>query len=196
MRVTRVGKMFNHKDKEGVLQKGVFAISRSKGYRDYVLTDPANPNIPGTNIPRLRLVHLGGKSVGVDEDEIQPRRPGAGGLARQQGRSARQYRQEEESAALAHRKCAVNAMTEHFGTGTKKGRGKAQRSLDLIEAMYAVAKAAQPITGRGVGYKLFAAGLIPSMERAEMQRVYRLLKEAREQGHIPWAMDRRRDPRA
>jgi hypothetical protein len=25
------------------------------------------------------------------------------------------------------------------------------------------------------------------MERAEMQRVYRLLKEAREQGHIPWA---------
>ena len=77
-------------------------------------------------------------------------------------------------------------MTEHFGTGTKKGRGKAQRSLDLIEAMYGVAKATQPITGRGVGYKLFAQGLIPSMARAEMQRVYRLLKEAREQGHIPW----------
>ena len=62
----------------------------------------------------------------------------------------------------------------------------AQRSLDLIEAMYAEAKAAQPITGRGVGYKLFTSNLIPSMERAEMQRVYRLLKEAREQGHIPW----------
>jgi hypothetical protein len=78
-------------------------------------------------------------------------------------------------------------MTEHFGTGSKKGRGMAQRSLDLIAAMYTVTKAAQPITGRGVGYKLFASGLIPSMERAEMQRVYRLLKEAREQGHIPWA---------
>jgi hypothetical protein len=63
----------------------------------------------------------------------------------------------------------------------------AQRSLDLIEAMRAEAKAAQPITGRGVGYKLFSAGVIPSMERAEMQRVYRLLKEAREQGHIPWS---------
>jgi hypothetical protein len=63
----------------------------------------------------------------------------------------------------------------------------AQRSLDLIEAMYTVTEAAQPITGRGIGYKLFASGLIPSMERAEMQRVYRLLKEAREQGHIPWA---------
>jgi len=78
-------------------------------------------------------------------------------------------------------------VTEHFETRSKKGRGMAQRSLDLIEAMRAEAKAAQPITGRGVGYKLFSAGVIPSMERAEMQRVYRLLKEAREQEHIPWS---------
>jgi hypothetical protein len=49
------------------------------------------------------------------------------------------------------------------------------------------AEAAQPITGRGIGYKLFTAGLIPSMARAEMQRVYRLLREAREQGMIPWS---------
>ena len=49
------------------------------------------------------------------------------------------------------------SMTEYFGTGSKKGRGMAQRSLDLIEAMYTVAKAAQPITGRGIGYKLFVA---------------------------------------
>ena len=77
-------------------------------------------------------------------------------------------------------------MTEYFETRSKKGRGMAQRSLDLIEAMYAAAEAAQPITGRGIGYKLFAQGLIPSMGRSEMQRVYRLLKEARERGHIPW----------
>ena len=82
---------------------------------------------------------------------------------------------------------AATRFAEHFGTGSKKGRGMAQRSLDLIKAMYTVTEAAQPITGRGIGYKLFASGLIPSMERAEMQRVYRLLKEAREQGRIPWA---------
>ena len=76
--------------------------------------------------------------------------------------------------------------TEYFGSCSKKGRGMAQRSLDLIEAMQSIAEAAQPITGRGVGYKLFTARLIPSMERKEMQRVYRLLKEAREQGFIPW----------
>jgi hypothetical protein len=60
----------------------------------------------------------------------------------------------------------------------------AQASLDLIEAMQAAAEAAQPITGRGVGYKLFTRGLISSMD--EMQRVYRLLKIARERGDIPW----------
>jgi hypothetical protein len=75
---------------------------------------------------------------------------------------------------------------EHFETGFKKGRGRAQKSLDLIDAMAAIAKRAHPITGRGVGYKLFTAGLIPSMSRSDMQRVYRLLKQAREEGIIPW----------
>jgi hypothetical protein len=77
---------------------------------------------------------------------------------------------------------------EYFETGSKKGRGRgmAQRSLDLIEAMHAAAEAAQPITGRGIGYKLFAKGLIPSMATTEMQKVYRLLRIAREQGDIPW----------
>src|SRR5262245_61243490 len=76
---------------------------------------------------------------------------------------------------------------EHFETGIKKGRGLAQRSLDLIAAMRVEAKAAQPITGRGIGYKLFTRGLIPSMANPEMQRVYRLLKHAREKGIIPWS---------
>jgi hypothetical protein len=77
-------------------------------------------------------------------------------------------------------------MSEYFGTGLKKGRGRAQRSLDLIDAMFKAAEAAQPITGRGIGYKLFTSGLIPSMADSEMQRVYRLLKEAREENTIPW----------
>jgi hypothetical protein len=75
---------------------------------------------------------------------------------------------------------------EYFETCQKKGRGRAQKSIDLIEAMYEAAEAAQPITGRGIGYKLFTAGLIPSMERSSMMTVYRLLTEAREEGNIPW----------
>jgi hypothetical protein len=81
-----------------------------------------------------------------------------------------------------------SSATEYFGPSPKKGRppGKSRRSLDLIDAMYRAAEAAQPITGRGIGYKLFVAKLIASMGRTDMRRVYRLLKEAREQGDIPW----------
>jgi hypothetical protein len=53
--------------------------------------------------------------------------------------------------------------------------------------MYEIAEQSQPITGRGVGYKLFSLCLIASMSRNCMQGVYRLLKEAREEGTIPWA---------
>ncbi len=78
-------------------------------------------------------------------------------------------------------------MTEDFETGSKKvGRGMARASIDLIEKMADIAEEAQPITGRGIGYKLFTAGLIASMATHEMARVYRLLKEARERGLIPW----------
>jgi len=72
---------------------------------------------------------------------------------------------------------------EHFETSTKKGRGRAQKSKDLIQAMFEFAEASNPITGRGIGYKLFRpAGLIPSMSRNSMQQVYRLLgKPARKE---------------
>jgi hypothetical protein len=75
---------------------------------------------------------------------------------------------------------------EYFQTGMKMGRGRAQQSLDIIKAMHDIAETAQPITGRGVDYKLFSLNLIPSMSKNDMQRVYRLLKEAREEGLIPW----------
>jgi len=77
-------------------------------------------------------------------------------------------------------------MTEYSGTSTKKDRGRSAQSLALIKAMYEIAAATQPITGRGIGYKLFTQKLIPDMSRKSMRVVYRLLKEAREDGTIPW----------
>ncbi len=75
---------------------------------------------------------------------------------------------------------------EYFQTGSKKGRGKSIKSLALIEAMAEIVEQCRPITGRGVGYKLFSRGLIPSMRKNDMQAVYRLLKLAREEGTIDW----------
>jgi hypothetical protein len=91
-----------------------------------------------------------------------------------------------EALAMHGAEAGEPEHSEDFETCSKKGRGMAQQSLDLIERMYAIAEAAQPITGRGVGYKLFVAHLIASMATSDMQRVYRLLKVAREQGIIPW----------
>jgi len=80
----------------------------------------------------------------------------------------------------------MSAIGEQIETRSKKVRGMARQSIELISAMRTAAEAAQPITGRGIGYKLFTMGLIPSMSKPDMQRVYRLLKEARERGMIPW----------
>jgi len=77
-------------------------------------------------------------------------------------------------------------MTEQIDTRSKKVRGRSKGSLTLIDAMFDIAGAAQPITGRGIGYKLFVKGLIASMGDADMRRVYRLLKHAREDGTVPW----------
>jgi len=77
-------------------------------------------------------------------------------------------------------------MSEQIETSFKKVRGRSKRSIALIEAMFNIAEACRPITGRGIGYKLFVQGLIPSMKTNDMQRVYRLLKDAREDGTIPW----------
>jgi hypothetical protein len=80
----------------------------------------------------------------------------------------------------------MSAGEDQIETCFKKVRGMAQESIDLVAAMHAAAEQSQPITGRGVGYKLFTRGLISSMGVLDMQRVYRLLRIARERGKIPW----------
>jgi hypothetical protein len=74
---------------------------------------------------------------------------------------------------------------EQIEASFKKVRGRSKSTLALIEAMKKIAEETHPITGRGIGYKLFAASLIDSMN--EMNVVYRALKIAREDGIIPWA---------
>jgi hypothetical protein len=74
--------------------------------------------------------------------------------------------------------------SEQIEPSSKKVRGRNKSTIKLIEAMYKIAEEAKPITGRGIGYKLFAAGLIGGMN--EMNKVYRALKIAREDSDIPW----------
>jgi hypothetical protein len=75
------------------------------------------------------------------------------------------------------------------------GRGKAQRTLDLIAAALEILAEIQPASIRAVCYRLFTRGLIADMSKNETNRVSTQLTWAREQGHLPWAwvVDETRD---
>jgi hypothetical protein len=67
------------------------------------------------------------------------------------------------------------------------GRGKSQRSIDLIVAALHILKEIQPCSVRAVCYRLFTLGFLTSMSKAETNRVSTQLRDAREGGVIPWA---------
>lgn len=75
------------------------------------------------------------------------------------------------------------------------GRGKSQRSLDLIEAAHDILVEIQPASVRAVCYRLFSINMIESMSKGETNRVSTQLTWAREQGIIPWSwiVDETRD---
>jgi hypothetical protein len=64
-------------------------------------------------------------------------------------------KRERDRVRAAAKRAAARAARRKVGTGPNDPSLRmAQRSLDLIEAMYVIAEKAQPITGRAVGYKL------------------------------------------
>lgn len=67
------------------------------------------------------------------------------------------------------------------------GRGKTQASLDLIDAAHEILEAIKPATVRAVCYRLFIAGVLRDMSKAETNKVSAQLVFAREVGFIPWA---------
>jgi hypothetical protein len=67
-------------------------------------------------------------------------------------------------------------------------RGKSQSRLELRRACYERLKATQPASVRSVAYYLFnVMHLIPSMAKKYVGRVGDEIRQAREQGDIPWA---------
>lgn len=75
---------------------------------------------------------------------------------------------------------------EHFEACHKKGRGRAQKSIDLIDAAIRILEEIQPASVRAVCYQLFVEKLIDSMDKANTNRVSRLLVQAREECDLPW----------
>ncbi len=65
-------------------------------------------------------------------------------------------------------------------------RGKAQKTLELVDAMAGILEEIQPASVRAVCYRLFVAGLIDSMAVKNTGKVSRHLVWARENGIVPW----------
>jgi hypothetical protein len=69
----------------------------------------------------------------------------------------------------------------------KRGqRGRSKATLDLIATCSEIIEQCQPISVRGVCYRLFVAGHIDSMAVKNTQKISRMLVQAREEGLIPW----------
>src|SRR6266511_2414167 len=75
-------------------------------------------------------------------------------------------------------------------------RGKALKSLVLIQTAHDILREIQPASVRAVCYRLFAAGVVPDMSKASTQRVSAQLVDAREREWIPWEwiVDETREP--
>lgn len=69
----------------------------------------------------------------------------------------------------------------------KRGRGKAQKSLELVRAAVEILREIQPASVRAVCYRLFTMGLIDNMGKLSTDRVSKQLVWAREQGLINWS---------
>ena len=71
-------------------------------------------------------------------------------------------------------------------SATKRGRGKALKTIAILNAAVRILKEIQPCSVRAVCYRLFTQKLIPSMERKYTNSISRLLVHAREQGIVKW----------
>lgn len=70
---------------------------------------------------------------------------------------------------------------------TRRGRGKARKSIELVDAAVAILREIQPASVRAVCYRLFTMGLIENMGKGCTDKVSKQLVWAREQGLIKWS---------
>jgi hypothetical protein len=84
---------------------------------------------------------------------------------------------------------AEQSTAEQFEAGTqiRRGRGRARKTIDLLDAAYRVLADIQPASVRAVCYQLFTLRRIASMSKVETNRISRLLTDARERGEVLWS---------
>jgi hypothetical protein len=69
---------------------------------------------------------------------------------------------------------------------SQRRRGKSFKNIELIAVARAILEDIQPASVRAVCYQLFNRKLLASMAKNETNRVSAQLRDARENGLIPW----------
>jgi hypothetical protein len=78
--ITRVNLLYNttiwtKKDRKAkrppVFRPGLFGVAKSAFYENFVLKDESDPFIPGTDVPRFKLLHLAENASAVFNDDIE-----------------------------------------------------------------------------------------------------------------------------
>jgi hypothetical protein len=82
---------------------------------------------------------------------------------------------------------ALALARKHFPVGSNGKRGKAAATINALAHMYEIAKETQPITGRGVGYRLLNRHVISTM--MYMTAVLRSVGRCARGGADPLGMD-------
>ena len=68
------------------------------------------------------------------------------------------------------------------------GRGRFdKKTLAFMAVIQRIVQDLQPITVRGIAYKLFIQGAIPTMASKHTKRVSRVTTQMREEGYLPWS---------
>jgi hypothetical protein len=57
-------------NRPGVFRPGLLAVAKSAFYENFVLKDATDPYVPGTDVPRLKLLHLAANATAVFNDEL------------------------------------------------------------------------------------------------------------------------------
>jgi hypothetical protein len=69
-KILRLQELYTHRTKKGELKTGRLGISRTTFYENYVKHPGGDEYIPGTEVPRLRLAHIGERAQAAFDDEV------------------------------------------------------------------------------------------------------------------------------
>src|SRR5437870_1125742 len=142
--ITRISRLYNTKGRPGL-----FGISRSTFFDNFVLHSEADPYIPRTNVRRLRLLHLAPNAAAAFKDEVAENTVRKDFALSEAVAIKRELEPLEKAAAKERQGARTDKHPGKLPTSSKgraadkaaKATGMARRTLEKAEAIVDAAEA-------------------------------------------------------